>query len=136
MNQEKWDTIRNQFWKLPDGCRYAPASEAEIEAFEAEFGAIPADFRRFLSELGGGTIGSKWVDGIADLPATHRKFQEESAIANGWTMKNVFLIGWDGSGNPFGIEVRTGRILVEDHDFGGVHEMSSSFQSFLLDGLK
>ena len=47
-------------------------------------------------------------------------------------MKGVFVIGWDGSGNPFGIEEATGRILVEDHNFGGIHELASSLAHFIL----
>jgi hypothetical protein len=50
-------------------------------------------------------------------------------------MDGVFVIGWDGAGNPFGIETATGKILVEDHNFGGIHEMASSFEAFLERGL-
>lgn len=50
---------------------------------------------------------------------------------NGW----CFVIGWDGAGNPFGIEIVIGKLLVEDHNFGGVHEMAMSFEAFLERGL-
>ena len=53
----------------------------------------------------------------------------------GWTMGGVFVVGWDGTGNPYGIELETGRMLVEDHNFGGIHEMASSFEDFLVRGL-
>jgi hypothetical protein len=102
-----------------------------VTAFESDFEPIPDDYRWFLPECGGGTVGSEWVNGIAELPDTHRKFRAESARENGWSMRGVFVIGWDGSGNPFGIETSTGKILVEDHDFGGVHEMAESFGAFL-----
>ena len=84
---------------------------------------------------GGGTIGSVWIDGIDELTDTHRKFNAEFEIDNGWTMDGVFVIGWDGAGNPFGIETATGKILVEDHNFGGIHEMAPSFEAFLERGL-
>ena len=51
-------------------------------------------------------------------------------------MADVFVIGWDGAGNPFGIDRATGRVLVEDHNFGGIHEMAESFSAFLEAGLK
>jgi hypothetical protein len=84
---------------------------------------------------GGGTVGSEWVDGIKELDRTHEKFLEESTGPNGWTMTEVFVIGWDGSGNPFGIHRESGRILVEDHNCGGVHELAPSLAVFLLEGL-
>jgi hypothetical protein len=60
----------------------------------------------------------------------------ESRIPNGWTLKGVFVIGWDGAGNPFGIDGDSGRVLVEDHNFGGVHELATSFEAFLARGLQ
>lgn len=50
-------------------------------------------------------------------------------------MNDVFVIGWDGGGNPFGIHIESGRIIVEDHDFGGIHDMAKSFAAFLEHGL-
>lgn len=119
---------------LPDDCRYPPASEEQLRDFEQAFGAIPQEYRWFLSSCGGGVCGEKWVDGIAALPRTHQKFREESQ-PGGWMMRGVFPIGWDAAGNPFGIELSSGRVLVEDHDFGGVHEMAVSFTAFLRKGL-
>ncbi|MFO0814044.1 MAG: SMI1/KNR4 family protein [Gemmatales bacterium] len=117
------------------GINSLPASEPKLKAFEAEFGPIPDEFRWFLASCGGGPIGSVWVDSINELPATHKKFRAEFGPPRGWTMSDVFVIGWDGGGNPFGIQVPTGRVLVEDHDFGGIHEMASSFAAFLAKGL-
>jgi hypothetical protein len=47
----------------------------------------------------------------------------------------VFLIGWDAGGNPYGIRRGTGEVVVEDHDFGGVHTKAPSFGDFLARGL-
>jgi hypothetical protein len=112
-----------------------PATESELLAFEAQFGPIPADFRWFLAVCGGGPVGSEWVDSIDKLPDTHRKFRSEFGPPRGWTLANVFVIGWDGWGNPYGIHAPTGRLLVEDHEFGGIHEMAPSFAAFLTNGL-
>lgn len=80
-------------------------------------------------------MGSQWVDSLRELPSTHRKFRAEFGPPRGWTLRDVFVIGWDGSGNPYGIHEPTGRLLVEDHDFGGIHEMAPSFVAFLTRGL-
>ena len=121
--------------KLPPGCRYPPATESELSSFEALFGPIPSEFRWYLTACGGGVVGSEWVDGIAQLAESHLKFESESRLPGGWTMTNVFIIGWDGAGNPFGIDLATGAVLVEDHNFGGVHVIAPSFEAFLVTGL-
>jgi len=123
------------FQTLPDGCRSAPAGESALVEFEAEFGSIPADFRWFLKTCGGGTVGSEWVDDIDELSATHRRFRVQCTVPDGWKMRDIFVIGWDGSGNPFGIQHCSGAILVEDHDFGGIHTLADSFSTFLEFGL-
>lgn len=112
---------------LPEGCRSAPATQQEIASFEKEFGTIPDDYRWYLTACGGGVVGSEWVDDIAKLRKTHLKFSEED-----WNLKGVFAIGWDGAGNPMVIERVTGRMLVSDHNFGGVHVLADSFADFVL----
>jgi len=114
---------------------HPPATDEQIEQFEREFGPIPADYRWFLQVCGGGVVGSEWVDNIHQLIATHAKFRAESIPEDGWSMKDVFIVGWDGGGNPFGIDARTGKVLVEDHTFGGIHEMAPSFEHLLLAGI-
>jgi hypothetical protein len=114
---------------LPASCRYAPASQQQLVSFECEFGSIPDDYRWFLTTCGGGVCGAEWLDGIEQLPKSHRKFG-----ADGWTMKNVFVIGWDGAGNPMGIHRATGKVLTEDHNFGGIHKIAESFLEFLVHG--
>ncbi len=123
--------IVDAFYALPDGCRHPAASEDELAAFEADFSSIPAEFRWFLADCGGGAVGSDWVDGIDELRDSHRKFDTESSADGGWTMRDVFVIGWDGSGNPFGIHTTTGKLVVEDHGFGGIYHMANSFSDFL-----
>jgi hypothetical protein len=135
MDESKRKQIVDAFAALPDGCKYGVATAGQLDAFESTFGPVPDEFRWFLMHCGGGTVGSEWVDGIGELGKTQRRFAAESAIENGWTMDGVFVIGWDGAGNPFDIETATGKILVEDHDFGGIHELASLFEAFLERGL-
>lgn len=84
--------------------------------------------------FGGGVVGAEWVDGIPQLGSTHAKFKSEFGTS-GWTLKDTFVIGWDGSGNPFGLHLLSGAVVVEDHNFEGVHELASSFENFLRQGL-
>jgi hypothetical protein len=119
----------------PSAIRHEPASEAELMQFEADHGPIPLEFREFLASFGGGVVGSEWVDGIAELGATQVKFKKESG-PHGWNLPDTFIIGWDGAGNPFGIHAVSGAVLVQDHTFGGVHELAPSFRAFLRKGLE
>jgi hypothetical protein len=50
-------------------------------------------------------------------------------------MRDVFVVGWDGAGNPFGINTATGEVVVEDHHFGGIHVMAPSFAVFLAQAM-
>ena len=120
---------------LPEGCRKAPATAEQLEAFEHRFTPIPPAYRWFLQVCGGGTIGSEWIDGIGELADSHEKFERERAGDRGWRMREVFVIGWDGSGNPIALDNRSGAVVVEDHTFGGVHRMAESFEAFLVSGL-
>ena len=124
-----------ELWsQLPDEVKGRKAPSHELEAFESEYGTIPVDYRWFLRECGGGPVGPDWIDGIGELANTHAKFRSESIVHNGWTSTG-FIIGWDGAGNPILID-ETGKVIVEDHNFGGIHELSSSFRSFLLARLR
>lgn len=127
MTHEQQSLILEFHSALPEGCRSKPATAEELAAFEKDHGLIPPDYRWYLATCGGGVVGSEWVDDIRKLKATHKKFREEE-----WTMKEVFPIGWDGGGNPMAIERSSGRLLVEDHDFGGIHELATSFAVFVL----
>jgi len=124
--------IEARFAEFPISLREQPATEAELQEFESAFGVIPDDYRWLLVTCGGGVVGAERVDGIDQLAKSHAKFRREFGAPRGWTMRDVFVIGWDGGGNPFGIERDSGRILVEDHQFGGVHQLAASLQDFIL----
>lgn len=115
---------------LPEGIRSSPATEQEMAAFESTYGPIPRAYRWYLEHCGGGIAGAERLDDIHRLADSHRRFHRESGDG-GWTMRDVFIIGWDGGGNPFGISTRTGEVLVEDHDFGGIHVLAPSLEMFL-----
>lgn len=74
--------------------------------------------------------------GLTVLGSCQRRIGNSNRnVGRGWSMQGVVIIGWDGFGNPFGIEASSGRILVEDHNFGGIHEMADSLLALLSKGL-
>jgi hypothetical protein len=127
--------IQEHIAAMPTSVRHEPASEEELREFEATYGPIPQDYRWFLLACGGGYFGSDEIDDIAALTKSHTKFRKEFGPPRGWSMHDVFVIGWDGFANPFGIEKSTGRIVVEDHNLGGVHELAPSLEEFMLRGV-
>lgn len=135
MNEAIHQALLSAWSAKPESIRIRPASEEQLIRFESEFERIPAEFRDFLCWYGGGAVGSEWVDGIEELFESHEKFRKEFGSPCGWTMTDVFVIGWDGAGNPFGIHQPSGKILVEDYNFGGIHTMAESFVEFLVEGI-
>ena len=127
--------IQEHIAAMPDSLRREPATEQELCEFEASYGHIPDDYRWFLQTCGGGHFGAEEVDDITELAKSHAKFRREFGPPRGWTMRDVFIIGWDGSANPFGIEMTTGRVVVEDHNFGGIHELAPSLEEFMVRGV-
>lgn len=118
---------------MPAEVRSAPASEIALTEFERAHGRIPAEYRNFLRECGGGPVGSEWIDGIDKLAAIQAKFRRECG-PTGWKNADLFVIGWDGGGNPIGIDA-AGAVVVEDHNSGGVRVCAASFAAFLAKGL-
>jgi len=84
-----------------------------------------------LTECGGGVVGSEWVDDIEHLAASHRKYEHERGA--GYWRSTMFVIGWDGGGQPFGIDPMTHAVIVEAD--GEVRALSHSMEHFLIRGL-
>lgn len=123
--------IRALWEARPEDLRSAPASEATLIEFESEFGTIPEDFRWFLAECGGGVVGSEWIDDIEHLAASHKKFEQERGA--GYWHSTMFVIGWNGGGQPFGLDPLSHAVIVEAD--GQIQALSPSIEHFLIRGL-
>jgi len=127
---DKKSRILDHLRAYPPELRERRATIDEVREYEAEFGPLPDEVRWFLVEAGGGVVGREHLDGIENLPESQRKYVSEFG-PDGWSMTNVVIVGWDGWGNPIAVDRASGRVLVEDHNFGGIHEEASSFQEYL-----
>lgn len=130
MTPSQQQQIKKAHLELPEDCRHEPALPEELAAFEEEFGPIPVDYRWYLAECGGGVIGSEWIDNIEELPTTHRKVRDGQKRGF-YRISHFFPMGWDGFGNAYGYDLDTNHIVMEDHNFGGVHELASGFFELL-----
>ena len=132
MQESTKQKIVDALSSYPPGLRQGPATATDVEALEAEAGPVPEEFKWFLLHCGGGVVGREHIDGIDESLESQRKYRREVG-PEGWSMRDVFIIGWDGGGNPIAIDRRTGQIKVEDHTFGGVHVEAESLEKYLLD---
>ncbi|MCJ8332441.1 MAG: SMI1/KNR4 family protein [Lentisphaeria bacterium] len=113
MNTKTKEKLLSQLLELPNELFGQPATDEDIHLFEQQFGPIPESYKWVLKNCGKMIIGSDFTDDIIQLSESHKKFNAEKLIGNGWTLKDIFLIGWDGAGNPIGIEIQSGHILIE-----------------------
>ena len=133
MEKDTQERLRTAWLRLPDEVRSPVATQEQLKSFEGRWGHIPEDCRWFLETLGGGPVGSEWIDDIAALGKSHAKWRQEFGPPAGWSLP-MFVIGWDGGGNPIGI-ADSGEVVAEYHDGGGVAALASSFAAFLEWGL-
>ena len=121
---------------MPEELQGRKATDLDINKFEEKFYPIPEDYKWILKNCERVFFKAEWVNDIDELFETHIKFQKESSLENGWTLKNVFIIGWDGCGNPYGIDLKTEEIITEDHTFGGIHILGESLETVLNPNFK
>jgi hypothetical protein len=100
----------------------------DVDRLLAQYGVKEPLYRQWLIETGGGPIGPDWYDSLSELEEGQRKLAKE-----GWSIQG-FVIGWNGAGNPVALQ-NDGTILVEDHNFGGIHVIANSFRELLASNI-
>ena len=118
--------------KFPIAVRERAATEAELREFEAAFGAIPDDYRWLLVAAVAAWLARSELTASRSLPSLTPSFAASLDRHAVGRCEMFSLLAGMVAVNPFGIEQSSGRILVEDHDFGGIHEMAASLQEFIL----
>ena len=132
MDTELKQRLLTVWQTLPAGMRSDTATVSEVADFESRFGAIPTDLKWFLLVLGGGAVGTEWLDDIRQLAESHTKVAAEQEY---WKLLDCFVVGWDGAGNPMALSRSTGELVVADHNTGQRHQLAPSLQAFLVAGL-
>ena len=103
---------------------YGPVSSNKVKSILHKYNVQNPLYSQWLTRTGGGPIGPEWFDGVHELEESQKKFNTEA-----WSIKG-FVVGWDGAGNPMVLQPN-GEIITEDHNFGGVHLVASSFDTLL-----
>jgi len=116
--------IINSYKQQYQGAFNGAVSEEAVDEVLSQFSITNESYRNWLIQTGGGPIGSDWLDGVNELKQSQEKLKNEP-----WSISG-FVIGWDGAGNPIALN-NNDEIITEDHNFGGVHKMASSFNELL-----
>lgn len=138
MNPRTSERLEQQFATLPITVASEVPSEDEITASALAIGcSFHEDYVDFLRRYGGAMVGSLPVFGLRPVEVMGndwwsvveltRRFREQ-----GWPGVNEwYVISDDGFGNPIGV-ARDGRVMISDHNFGGVSVLATDFEDFLL----
>jgi len=130
MNEQQQNHILAIWSQKSDGTISPKASLNSIAEFEETHKSIPSEFKWFLLNCGGGTVGPEWVEGIDELFCIHQKYHEECNIPNGYSYPNFFIIGWDGSGSPILID-NEGKVVAE-HPGEPLATLANSFAEWVI----
>jgi hypothetical protein len=136
MTDMVWRQLEAYFAQYPADTA-EPGSEAEVNELVALLGRpLPSDYREFLLRHGAALVGQYPIYGVSHMPgmgASRKRADDvkEEFRRGGWPYADEWLmVSADGCGNPIGI-ADDGRVLVWDHDFGGIYELGSNFEDFL-----
>lgn len=111
-------------------------SEQEVDAASDELG-IPFsdDFREFLLRYGGATVGPFPVFGLRPSEIMDDRWSviettQEIRASGLEGVGSWVIVSEDHSGNPVGMDAE-GKIWIFDHDFGGISELSPTFDEYV-----
>jgi hypothetical protein len=134
--------IVQEHQRVPElGSVGARTSQSDVEAAERAIGNGFSDsYRQFLLECGSGLVGHLPIYGLqptAMYPAEGTVVDVTNRFrAQGWPTTDAGpVISTDQSGNPI-VEDREGKIVTYDHDFGGFHVVSPTFEAFVSELVK
>ncbi len=125
-----FERIKRESQELND---FKPLSEIEIQRIATEFPGIPADYLRFLREIGWGCIGDSFymIYGYPESPefVYGKDFKE--------ILGGIILLGDDFSGYNLGFDMNDNWALVEIQPTSKrLDKMNQTFSEFILSVLK
>ena len=112
-------------------------AEDEISRAASVLGCTFADdYVTFLRRYGGATVGVSEIYGLRPVEVMGVEWSVVKVTQryrrDGFPGTEVWhVISGDGYGNPIGI-ARDGRVMISDHDAGGISVLEDSFEDFLV----
>jgi len=136
MKTDTLTRLKNDFSEHPVMAAEA-VPEADVLELEQAVGfKLPADYKQFVREFGGGIVGAFSIYGLRAADAMSD--DESSALEvserfrdDGWQGVDRWLIvSSDHSGNPVGID-QNGVVWISDHDTGSINKLAEDFEGYL-----
>lgn len=110
----------------------------EIAEAERRLGvALPDDYVEFLELFGGGIVRGRSIFGLRkpplmpDEPALFTEQTERFWRELPMPYSHMVVVSMDDSGNPIGFMPDDRAVFAFDFDFGGRHELATTFESYL-----
>lgn len=112
------------------------ATASDVNLIESKLKLkLDEDYIDFITSFGGGLIGSSEIYSMSNSSMMDEdiiELNETYKNDNFWEgIDNWIIIGSDHSGNPIGIDL-DGKIVSNDHDFGGIYVIAESFSDYLI----
>lgn len=109
----------------------------EVDSASQQVG-IPfsEDYRQFLLRYGGAIVGPYPVFGLRGSDVMEEERWSVIDVTNEVRQSGIdgvsewVIFSEDHSGNPIGMDAN-GKVLIFDHDFGGVAELASEFEGYI-----
>jgi hypothetical protein len=137
MKQEITAGLQQEFSRW-EGSVASPVPYAEIQAAEATLGVkFPEDYREFIREFGGAVIRGASILGLRQpplMPDEPPSVVDQSLLFRSELPEpygKMVVISVDDAGNPIGFLPPDPTILTFDHNFGGRHDLSPSFEEYV-----
>lgn len=136
MNSDTWNRLDLMFSESPIMCAEKIPTQDEVDYASHEIGIpFPQDYREFLLRYGGAMVGPYPVFGLGPVKVMGNEW---SVIELTRRYRNDHVTGCDGwivfsedhVGNPVGMD-SDGKVWIYDHDFGGVAQLSESFEEYI-----
>ncbi|MCG6154922.1 SMI1/KNR4 family protein [Rubinisphaera margarita] len=137
MRNETIELLRAEFAESPILHAQSFPSNEEVDHASRELGVpFDSDFREFLLKFGGAMVGPYPIFGLRPVEVMGNDHWSVVDVTrwyrnNGVPGSEAFVvISEDHSGNPVGMDAN-GRVWIYDHDFGGLAELSPTFETYL-----
>ncbi len=116
--------------------RSVPTSEEINQASKVLGVPFASDYREFMLEFGGATVGPYPIFGLRPVEVMGRDHWSVIEVTRHYRNDGVpgtqdwVVFSEDHAGNPVGMDAN-GVVWIHDHDFGGVAILAPSFEAYI-----
>lgn len=137
MSPETVARLRSEFDSFPNMVAESQPTSEEIDQAASEL-RVPFtdDYVEFLRVFGGAMVGAYPIFGLRPVSVMGKRRWSVVAMTKLYRQHSVpgvddwIVFSEDHAGNPVGFDAK-GTVWTHDHDFGGITQLSDSFEHYL-----